>query len=109
MLPKGLGNLGDLAGMMKQAMAMKGKMEEVKEELAGERVEASVGGGMVTVVVSGKMEVLSVTIEPEVLEDRQMVETLVCAGVNEALRKAQELLKAKMKELTGGMDIPGLT
>lgn len=109
MLPKGLGNLGDLSGMIKQAMAMKGKIEELKEELADERIEASVGGGMVTVVVTGKCELESIKIDPEVCEDQEMLETLVCAGVNEGIRKAQDLLKEKMREISGGIDIPGLT
>ena len=109
MLPKGLGSLGDLSGMIKQAMTMKGKIEELKEQLADERVEASVGGGMVSVVVTGKLEVESIKIDPEICNDQDMLETLVCAGVNEGIRKAQELLKEKMREMTGGLDIPGLT
>ncbi len=111
MLPKGLGGLGDLGGLMKSAMDLKANMETMKEELANEQVEASSGGGMVTVVVNGKMEVLSLKIDPEVLaqDDPEMVETLVAAAVNEGIRKAQELIKDKMSDITGGMDIPGLT
>ena len=109
MFPKGLGNLGELSGMIKQAMEMKGRVEEIKAELADKRVEASVGGGMVTVVATGKMEIESICIEDDIVGDREMVETLVCAGVNEALRKAQDLVKEKMREAAGGMDIPGLT
>ena len=111
LLPKGLGNLGDLAGMMKQAMQMKAKAEEMKEKLADETVEASSGGGMVTVVMNGKFEVMSVTIDPEVIDrdEPEMLQTLVQAAVNEGVTKVQELVQDKMKELTGGLNIPGLT
>lgn len=108
MLPKGIGGLG---GMVKHALALKGKMEELKESLADERIEASAGGGMVKVVMSGKLEVVSISIEPEVIdkEEAEVLETLLVAAMNEANRKAQEMVKAKMTELTGGIDIPGVT
>ncbi len=111
MLPKGIGNLKDLGGMVKNAMQLKGKMEELKESLGGERIEASAGGGMVTVVMTGKLEVVSVKIEPEVIDqsDPEVLETLVMAAVNEALRKTQDMVKEKMTELAGGIDIPGVT
>ena len=111
MLPKGLGGLGDIGNMMKHAMDLKSNMESLKAALAEERIEASSGGGMVTVVMSGKLEVISVKIDPEIInpEDPEMLETLVAAALNEANRKAQEMVKEKMTELTGGMDIPGLT
>jgi nucleoid-associated protein EbfC len=111
MLPKGLGGLGDMGNLMKQAMAIRSNMDEIKEELANEIVEASAGGGMVTATFNGKLELLSLTIDPEIdtSGDREMLETLITAAVNEGLRKTQDLLKAKMSELTGGMDIPGLT
>ncbi len=111
MLPKGLGGLGDIGNMMKHAMDLKSNLEKLKESLAEERVEASAGGGMVTLVMSGKLEVLSISIDPEIIdpEDPEMLETLVAAAMNEANRKAQEKVKEKMTELTGGIDIPGLT
>ncbi len=111
MLPKGLGGLGDIGNMMKHALELKSNMEQLKETLAAERVEATAGGGMVTVVMTGKLEVISVKIEPEIInpEDPEMLETLVAAAINEANRKAQEMVKEKMTELTGGIDIPGLT
>ncbi len=111
MFPKGLGGLGDMGNLFKQAMSLKQNMEQLKEQLANERVEASAGGGMVTVVLNGKMEVLSVKIDPEIIDrdDPEMLETLVAAAVNEGTRKAQELVRDKMTELTGGIDIPGLT
>ncbi len=111
MLPKGLGGLGNLGGMLKHAMEMKGKIEELKEHLGDERVEASSGGGMVKVVMNGKFELQSIKIEPEIVDvnDVEMLETLVTAAVNEGIRQVQELVKSKMSELTGGFDIPGLT
>lgn len=111
MLPKGLGNLGDLSKVMKQAMNVKGRMEELKESLANERVEAAAGGGMVKVVLNGKFEMLSIEIEPEVIDrdDPEMLQTLIAAAVNEGNRKVQELVKEKMSEIAGGIDIPGLT
>jgi hypothetical protein len=107
MIPKGMGNIGN---MVKQAMELKNNMEELKESLASETIEASSGGGMVNVIMNGKMEVLSLKIDPVVAEggDREMMETLIMAAVNEGVRKAQELVKEKMTEMTGGIDIPGL-
>ncbi len=111
MLPKGLGGLGDIGNMMKHALELKSNMEQLKETLAAERIEASAGGGMVTVIMTGKLEVISVKIDPEIVdpEDPEMLETLVAAAMNEANRKAQEMVKEKMTELTGGIDIPGIT
>ena len=108
---KGLGDLGKMSGMLKQAMEVKQNIEALKESLGDERVEASAGGGMVSVVVSGNMEVLSVTIDPEVVDrdEVEMLETLVQAAVNEAAQKMKALVKEKMKEVAGGIDIPGLT
>ena len=107
---KGLGDLGKMGGMLKQAMEMKGKIEEVKESLGDEQVEASAGGGMVKVVANGRMEILSLKIDPEVVnpEDIEMLETLVMACVNDATGKAREMVQEKMQELTGGFNIPGL-
>ena len=111
MLPKGLGNLGNLAGMMKQAMEMKGKMEAMKESLASETVEASSGGGMVKVVVNGKCKVESIKIDPEIVnrDEVEMLETLISAAVNDGVDRVQEVIREKMSELTAGIDIPGLT
>jgi nucleoid-associated protein EbfC len=108
---KGLGDLANISSVLKQAVEMKGRIEELRGKLADEQVEASSGGGMVTVTVSGRMELLSLHIEPEVInrEDPEMLETLVRAAVNEGLNKMKALVKEKMKEAAGGMDIPGLT
>jgi nucleoid-associated protein EbfC len=100
-----------MGGMMKRVMEMKENMAQIKEELGELTVEASSGGGMVTAVCTGKFEVLSVKIDPEIIDkdDPEMLETLVTAAVNEAVRKAQQLVKEKVAEVTGGIDIPGLT
>lgn len=100
-------NLGDL---IKQAQKMQKRMLEVQEELKNRTVEARVGGGMVTVVANGNQEVISITIAPEVVDpdDVEMLEDLIVAAVNEARRKAQELMASEMEKLTGGISLPGL-
>lgn len=105
------GDIGKMGNMVKQAMEMKSKMEEMKEQLGDERIEASAGGGMVKVVMTGKMEVVSLKIDPEIInpDDPEVLETLVQAAVNEGVHRAQEMVKEKMTEMTGGIDIPGLT
>ena len=101
---KGLGDL------MKQAQKMQAKMAEMQEELSKKTVEATAGGGMVTVTANGKQEILSIKIDQEVVksQDAEMVEDLVLAGVNEALRKVREMAKEEMAKLTGGINIPGI-
>ena len=101
---------GGLGQMMKQAQKMQAKIMKIQEEMAEKSVEASSGGGMVTVTANGKQEVLSIRIEPEVVdpEDVEMLQDLVAAAVNEALKKAQEMVAEEMAKVTGGMQIPGL-
>jgi len=101
---KGMGN------MMKQAQKLQAKMMKMQEEAALETVEASAGGGMVRVEANGKQQVLSITIEKEVVdpEDTEMLQDLVLAAVNDALNKSQERMAEKMSKVTGGMNIPGL-
>jgi len=96
--------------LMKQAQQMQKRMLEIREELANRTVEATVGGGMVTAVVNGQQEVVSLHITPEVVdpEDTEMLEDLVVAAVNEALQQSQEMMSAEMSKLTGGIKIPGL-
>jgi len=93
---------------MKQAQQMQEKVKKIQEEAAGKTVEASSGGGMVTVVANGRQEILSVKIDPSVVDpnDIEMLQDLVSAAVNEALRKSQELMKDAMANLTAGMGIP---
>jgi nucleoid-associated protein EbfC len=102
---------GGMGNLMKQAQQMQQKMLKLQEEIAKKTLDASVGGGMVTVTVNGKSEVLRIKIEPQVVDpdDVEMLEDLVVAGVNEALRKAQEMMSEEMGKLTGGLKIPGLS
>ena len=101
---KGMGNL------MKMAQKAQSQILKLQEELAEKITEASSGGGMVTATVNGKQQVLSLTISPEVLEDgdTEMLQDLIVAAINEALRKSQEMMAAEMQKVTGGMNIPGL-
>ncbi len=101
----------NLGSIMKQAQKMQAQIAKIQEELAQKTVEASAGGGMVSVVASGKQEIVSIKIEPEVVDpkDVEMLQDLVVAAVNEALRKAQEMIAEEMSKVTGGLQIPGLT
>ena len=99
-----------MTDLMKQAQRMQKQMMEVQQELANRTVEASVGGGVVTVVANGQQNILSIRIDPEVVDpnDVEMLQDLILAAVNEAQRKAQELMTTEMSKLTGGVKIPGL-
>lgn len=96
--------------MLKQAQKMQEQMSKLQEEAATKTVEATSGGGMVTAVVNGKQQLVSIKIEKDVVDpsDIEMLQDLVEAAVNEGLRKSQELLSSEMGKLTGGMNIPGL-
>ncbi len=96
--------------MMKQVQQAQSKMAEVQEELKSETVEASAGGGMVKVVMTGDMQVRSVAIDPAAIDpdDVELLSDMIAAAVNEAVRAAQDLANAKMAAVTGGMNIPGL-
>ena len=102
--------MANMNKMMKQVQEMQKQMVKAQEELAGLEVEASAGGGMVTVKVSGDLKINSVKIDPGAIDpdDAEMLEDLVLAATNEALRSAQELANSKMSGLTGGLNIPGL-
>jgi len=95
---------------MKQAKKMQEKIASIQAELEGKTVEATAGGGMVTVVVNGKFEILSLKIDKEVVNpaDVDMLQDLITAAVNEGIRKAQEMATAEMSKITGGFNIPGL-
>ena len=97
--------------LMKQAQQMQSKMMRVQEELEAKTVEATSGGGMVTAVVNGKHELISLKIEKDVVDpaDIEMLQDLVVAAVNEGVRKAQEMAQEEMSKITGGFNIPGLT
>lgn len=103
-MAKGLGN------MMRQAQMMQQKMARLQDELASQEVEASAGGGMVVARVTGKQQVVAIKIDPAAVdpEDLDMLQDLVVAAVNEAIKKSQDLVQQEMSKITGGMNIPGL-
>ena len=102
--------LGNMGNILKQAQAMQERLGKIQEEAANKVVEASAGGGMVTVSVTGAMQVTKVLIDPEVMksEDREMLQDLLAAATNEALRKSKDMMAEEMKSITGGIGIPGL-
>ncbi|HLA48388.1 MAG: nucleoid-associated protein, YbaB/EbfC family [Nitrospinae bacterium RIFCSPLOWO2_02_FULL_39_110] len=102
--------MNPFGNIVKQAQKIQERIAEVQKELVNKQVEASSGGGMVTVIANGRQEILSVKIDPSVinLQDVDMLEDLVIAAVNEALRKSQELVSEEMSKVTGGIKIPGL-
>lgn len=101
---------GNMNKMMKQVQQMQTKMAKLQEELEERTVEATVGGGVVRVIANGKNEIVEIEIKPEVLdpEDAEMVQDLVLAACNEALRKAQEMVAEEMGKITGGLKLPGM-
>jgi hypothetical protein len=103
-MAKGLGNI------MKQAQQMQQKMERMQAELQSREVEASAGGGMVTATVNGAQQLVALKMEPSVIdpEDVEMLQDLVLAAVNEAIKKSQAMAQEEMSKITGGMNIPGL-
>ena len=100
----------NMMSMMKQAQKLQAKMVEMQAELGNRTVSAQAGGGMVEAVVNGRQELLSLSIDPEVVvaEDVEMLQDLIMAAVNEALNRSREMMAAEMSKLTGGMQIPGL-
>jgi DNA-binding YbaB/EbfC family protein len=101
---------GGIGNIMKQAQQMQRRMAELQEELEKKHVEASAGGGMVTAVVTGKQELVELKIDPTVVDpdDVEMLQDLVTAAVNEAIKKSQQMAQEEMGQITGGMNIPGL-
>jgi DNA-binding YbaB/EbfC family protein len=96
--------------MIRQAQLMQKKIAKLQDEMGQRTVEAASGGGMVQVKANGSQEVLEVRIDPSVVDpkDVDMLQDLVLAAVNEALKKAREMVQAEMGQITGGMSIPGL-
>ena len=99
-----------LSSMIKQAQKMQQQMAKLQEEAGKKTVEASSGGGMVTVVVNGKQQLLSLKLEDEVVDpaDIEMLQDLIVAAVNEAIKQSQDMVSSEMAQLTGGMKMPGL-
>jgi hypothetical protein len=101
---KGFGNI------MREAQKLQAQMEQIQAEVAQKKVEATAGGGMVTVEANGKQEIVSIRIDREAInpDDAQMLEDLVLAACNEALRKSKEMVQAELGRLTAGFKLPGL-
>ncbi len=106
---KNFGGMPNMNNLMKQAQKMQRQMEKTQAELQEKEVTATAGGGVVEVVVTGKRELKSITIDPEVVDpdDVETLEDLVMAAVNEGLRQAEELTNKEMAKVTGGMGLPG--
>lgn len=107
-MAQGFGGMGNL---FKQAQEIQARLAQAQEELGRKSVEASAGGGMVQVVVNGHLAVASVKVDPAVInpQDKEMLEDLILAAVNEGLRRAREMISEEMSKITGGFKIPGLT
>jgi hypothetical protein len=102
--------MNNMQQMLKQAKKMQEQLSRVQEELATKTIEAQSGGGMVKAVVSGKQEVISLAIEPEALEqgDKEMLEDLIVAAINEGLRRSREMMEEQLSKVTGGFKPPFL-
>lgn len=100
----------DLGGLLKQAQQLQDRLSSVQDELRSRTAEGTAGGGMVTAVVNGKLEVVSVRIDPSLLAspDVDMLQDLVVAAVNGGIRAAQQMMAEEMSKVTGGIKIPGL-
>lgn len=106
----GFPGMGNMNNLMKQAKKMQEQMLKMQEELEEKTVEASAGGGVVTVIANGKKEIIEINIDPSVVDpdDVEMLQDLVMAAANEALRMAEEMVQSEMGKITGGMGLPGM-
>ena len=100
-----------MSGMMKQVQKMQKKMMELQGELEQQRVEGTAGGGMITVVANGRQDILEIKIQPDVVDpdDVEMLEDLILAAIHQAQQRAQEMMNKEMGQITGGVQIPGVT
>ena len=100
----------DVSKLLRQFQKIQGEMKKVQEEMAKEEVTGSSGGGMVEVTINGKFEVVDVRIEKKLLkgDDAEMLEDLILAAVNSAMSKVQELVKERLGQITGGLQLPGM-
>ena len=101
----------DMNQIMQQAQQFQQKMADVQQEMAKQEITSTVGGGMVTAKVNGKNELLAISIEKEVInpDDQGMLQDLVVAAVNDAMKKAREAMQGEMSKMTGGLNLPGLS
>ncbi|KAB3532203.1 YbaB/EbfC family nucleoid-associated protein [Alkaliphilus serpentinus] len=107
---QGMGGMPNMNNMMKQVQKMQKQMEEMQEELNRKELETSAGGGAVTVKINGKKEILAIEIKPEVIDpdDAEMLQDLIMAAVNEAIRSAEEMVSKEMAKVTGNVSLLGL-
>jgi len=107
LMAKGIGGMGNL---LKQAQEMQAKISKIQEELGQKSVEGSSGGGMVQVTVNGQFNLLAVKIDPTVVNaaEKEMLEDLILAAVNDGMRKARDMVSTEMSKVTGGFKLPGL-
>jgi nucleoid-associated protein EbfC len=105
-----MASIGAMGDLLKQAQEMQSRMAKIQEELANKTVQGSAGGGMVQVTVNGQFNITAVQIEASVINpaEKEMLEDLILAAVNDGVRKARELASSEMSKLTGGLKIPGL-
>ncbi|HAA89728.1 MAG TPA: YbaB/EbfC family nucleoid-associated protein [Peptococcaceae bacterium] len=101
---------GNMQKMLKQVQKIQAEMARIQEELAGKTVETTAGGGAVRAVANGQLELVEIKVDPAAIdpEDPELLEDLLLAAVNEALRKAREMVAEEMGKVTGGLKIPGL-
>jgi hypothetical protein len=104
----GIGGMGNL---LKQAQEMQSRMAKMQEELAQKTVDGSAGGGMVRVTVNGQLALMAIKIDPTVInsDEKEMLEDLIMAAVNDGMRKARDMASTEMSKITGGLKIPGLS
>ena len=104
-------SIAGMGNLLKQAQDMQGRIAKIQEELAQKTVEGSAGGGMVKVTVNGQFNLVAVSIEPAVMtgDDREMLQDLILAAVNDGMRKVREMVSSEMSKVTGGFKIPGIT
>ena len=105
----GMGGLGNMQGMLQKVQKMQAQMQKAQEELQARTFETTAGGGAVKVVVTGKKEMQSITIDPQVVDpdDVEMLQDLIVAAVNEAMKEVDRVSEEEMGKITGGVKLPG--
>jgi DNA-binding YbaB/EbfC family protein len=103
-----MGNMGNMAGMMKKVQKLQADMAKLQEELKARTLETTVGGGAVKVVVTGEKQIQSIKIDPSAVdpEDIEMLEDLIMAAINDAIKKVDDMMAQEMGKLTGGLNLP---
>lgn len=104
----GMGNMGNMAGMMKKVQKLQADMAQMQEELKKKTIDVSAGGGAVKIVMNGEKQVQSLKIDPAAVnpQDVEMLEDLICAAMNEAVKKVDDMMASEMGKLTGGLNLP---